>query len=366
MDITDSWPQIIAHTETSIIPGNLTTYPSKPFLSLKTREVKHLKSLNLKNALSDFGKNKYGKLCFLTLSINSKSINSLIGIESYNLIEKLSLQDNELSDVGLLVHLPNLYSIDISRNFICTIENMLPNRFLVFLNLSQNHLTSFPDIALFPHLIELNLSGNKIGVLKNSAKNRNLRSLSISNNQINSFQFCEQFSNLRILDISFCDFNDFEETGKFLGLETLKANSNNISTLKSMQNLKGLISLDFSQNQIRDLSEIYNLQDLEFLKSLNLNGNQCQSINFYLYLMVYSLPQLLVLDENKVTTNNKTETEVFFGKDVEARKAIFDRFLPQETFVDYRIYKIENVVVHKDCIDDFEEGGFECFDFSIV
>lgn len=123
--------------------------------------------------------------------------------------------------------------------------------------------------------------------------------------------------------------------------------------------------LDFADNQINDFGEVYLLQKLKYLTTLDLRGNPIREINFYRFLITYTLEQVLELDGEAITGKERVEADVFFGKDVEERKAIFKNILPEEKFIDYRTNDIENVVVHKELLNDVNIENLESFNFSL-
>lgn len=364
MNVNDDWKSILEMTQTSLLPGCLSTSVSEKVVEVSP-ESKDVRSLNPREVLCDFGRNKKGQYCFLSLVAEKRSLNSLQGIESFPLVERLNLESNALSDVSQLSSLPNLYNLNLSRNRLTAISYAALRPGLIYLNLSHNNLESFPDLSGFLYLRELDLSHNTLSQITSTAVNENLKVLKLSNNPIKNLSFCEQFKNLTTLEIANCNFETLEETDKAPRLETLKAPCNQIAKLTGISKLENLMNLDLGGNRVRDLSEVYNLQSLRFLKSLDLTDNPCQGINFYLYLLLYALPQLLVLDGTAVTTKSKAETDVFFGKDVEKRRAIFERHLPQETFVDYRINKVENVVIHRDLLEEVGESEVEVYNFAL-
>lgn len=364
MNVTNDWSLIVEHTEASTIPGNLSTsYAEKAFLEFQ--ESRSLELIDSRQCLSDFAKNRLNQFGFLTLIAEDFGLNSLEGIQKYSLIEKIILKKNDIADINLLKHLKNLYWVDLSFNSIRSIDSHCLNISVVVLNLSANHLSCFPDLSLFRHLRELDVSSNSLEKIVSTSVNMNLKVLKIQKNLISNFDECKEFSHLTSLDISFSNFNVFNESQKFPRLEQLIASSNNISDLSPIQNLLELTVLDLASNRIDDLGEVRNLQKLKYLRSLNLTDNVCLSLNFYLYLMIHTLPQLLILDGHEISVKDKTETEVFFGMDVESRKKIFENHLPQEQFVDYRIFKMDNVIVKKSVFKDFSAEEFQMYDFSV-
>lgn len=66
-------------------------------------------------------------------------------------------------------------------------------------------------------------------------------------------------------------------------------------------------------------------------------------IYIYLIQVLFSLPQLRILDGTQITPEELVKSESFYGLDLEERKEIFKKTLEEEEFVDRRINFIELV-----------------------
>jgi len=365
MKVTDDWGTVARLTATSVVPGNLSTANSEKTIAPEA-EVRSLASLDPKSILQSFGKNWKGKFGFLSLTAKDKGLNCLDGLSKYTLIEELDLSYNALVDASAIAGLPSLLILNLANNCLRSIDTRAFRHSIAFLDLSNNQLDDFPDLSLFPSLQEVNLAANNLKSVTCSAESRALKRLNLSYNNIVGFEGCLDFPNLTHLKVTHAQLTSLDWVARFPRLQSLSVANNGVTSLQGIEGLGDLSELNVARNGLKDISEVYRLQELPYLKVLDLDDNPCQEINFYLYLMCHALPQLLWLDGERLTEQAKAETDIFFGQDLDRRKTIFEKHLPQETFVDSRLYRVENVIVHKDLLEDFSQQEIETYEFKLT
>jgi len=125
-----------------------------------------------------------------------------------------------------------------------------------------------------------------------------------------------------------------------------------------MKYLVSLRNLDISANLIRNLKELDNVKSLDHLTCLDLSYNHCQKIKFYKIVMVYKLPQIRTLDGVDITPEDYVKAEIFYGQEVEQKKQIFKSILPEEEFIDRRIFTSHML----DPDSDTEPAEYDFFD----
>lgn len=336
-----------------------------PEQSPKVHSVEQLSKSVLQEGLSSFARNSQGVYAFLAMNLNQKGLTSLSGIQKYRHLERVSLRNNSLITVKELGQLPNLRHIDLAHNTVVSTQESLHEEQLISLDLSHNSLIQFPDVSRFVCLKELNLAFNTLKFFKNSEVNVNLQYLNLSGNQLNSLRNLMPMVGLQHLIVSNCGLTNFEGLETFTSLEKIDAENNKIGELGHLQQLENLIHLNIAHNLINDIGEVYCLQNLQFLGYLDTRGNPFECINFYKYLVLHALPQLIEFDGEVVSPHEKADTDVFFGKDLKDRQKIFEQYLPQEHFTDLRLYHIGNVVVHKTELEDVEDKAVETYDYTM-
>lgn len=118
----------------------------------------------------------------------------------------------------------------------------------------------------------------------------------------------EQIKNLNLWG------NDIEDVSilkDMPNIEILSLSVNKISTLKSFAYCKKLTELYLRKNLIQDLSEIRYLQNLPNLKVLWLWENPCAETPNYRENVLSVLPNLIKLDNQAVTTEEKTQASKY-------------------------------------------------------
>ena len=136
---------------------------------------------------------------------------------------------------------------------------------------------------------------------------------------------------------------------KLNGLDNLTAlielnlSKNSINRLKGLQGLSNLRYLYLSSNKISHCNQVAYLTDLPFLTELDFCFNDVQNKKFYRFQILYYIPELRKLDGQDVTHFEKVHADNLFGADLENKKEIFKAYLPEEEFVDRRLFLSEQI-----------------------
>ena len=70
---------------------------------------------------------------------------------------------------------------------------------------------------------------------------------------------------------------------------------------------------------------------------------------------MFYLPQLRSLDGQDVTHFEKVKADILFGADLENKKEIFKNFLPDEQFVDRRLFVAEQIDPESDSDEEMDK-----------
>jgi len=265
-----------------------------------------------------------------SLSVDTRVISDLTGIEDFTALETLSAQ-------GAIYHYPTAESDGLLKTL-----NVSKNINLTSLNCSINKLTSL-DISTNTKLNYLNCSGNKIASI-NLANNPNLAIAAVDNNLISTIDISKNQSltsfscaytkitsfdpsknpGLRLLNVNgnklpsldisnnsylytlYCDVNSFTSinVSKNYNLITLSCASNPITALDLSNNVL-LQTLDCSSTAITTLDLSKNLD----LKSLSIESTQLTAIDVSSNLKLESFSgrasKLKTLDLSKNTNLSK-------------------------------------------------------------
>ncbi|KAI1714348.1 leucine rich repeat domain-containing protein [Ditylenchus destructor] len=221
------------------------------------------------------------------------------------LLDEFIIESNKLQSLpdGILASLPNLKTINLSRNQLTGLPQGGPNQFeaavtvnvehnsiskipfgifskatgLTKLNLKENELTALPlDFGTWTSLTELNVSNNELTELPSDIdKLVNLEVLVLSTNQLKKLP--SQIGSLRKLRELDLEENELEcipsDIGFLTSLTKLWVQSNRLSSLpRTIGNLSNLQDLRVGENMLTFIPE--EIGHLESLKSLYLNDNQ--------------------------------------------------------------------------------------------
>ncbi|GMR53685.1 hypothetical protein PMAYCL1PPCAC_23880, partial [Pristionchus mayeri] len=165
----------------------------------------------------------------------------------------------DLSSNGLfaLPH-PKLFpfctKLDMSDNEMSRLSSLLPlSKQLTHLNVSRNKLNNISNIISFPMLKDLNLSSNQITEIPNFECTLIL--LDLSHNRLTHLPPLSSLHNLQTLNLSGNEISDLSEASSFLPIS--------------------LEFLNISSNKIDVLSSLYHLSFLCDLRSLCISSNSC-------------------------------------------------------------------------------------------
>lgn len=163
--------------------------------------------------------------------------------------------------------------------------------------------------------------------------------------QNNAIEFIENLENLNIETLNLAQ----NKIKMISGLSTLKKltrfdlSRNDITKLKGLEQNEYLRFLDVSGNKIDKARQVSYIEELPLLTELDMSFNPIQERKCYRLQILYKIPQLRKLDGVEITAKEKVKAENLHGTDLEDRKMIFKALLPEETFVDRRIKRFEDV-----------------------
>ena len=297
----------------------------------------------IKKGLSTFGQTVDGSYSFLSCDISNQNLSTLNGIQNYPMLENLSCKGNFLENVTHIHKLKNLFFLDLSFNKITRIYSSRISNRLVTLDVSHNKLKKIPNLNNLPFLKVFRASHNCLSSLDN-IHHDHLEELILDNNRIACIKGLLHLPLLQSLDLSFNELFDISQLSSLENLQILRLNKNLITSLNSLQSLKMLIELELACNSISSLDEIFLLSTLPLLSALDLSMNFCQSLKFYRFQIIFMLPSLTVLDGQPVDPKEQVKADCFFDRFIDLEKNIFQEELPQEKFIDKRVF-MHNLVM---------------------
>lgn len=314
--------------------------PSDMLKLLINPNLSQSKSLSpqvIREGLSTFGQGVDGSYSFLCCDLSNNGLQTLEGLQGFSKLESLLCAGNLLKDISALQQLKNLFFLDLSRNKLTAVYSSNLSERLVTLDLSHNQLTKLPKLAPLPFLKILRASHNCLDAL-GEMTHPQLEQLDLSHNRISVIEGSLDLPLLESLDLSFNELSDVSALGRLHSLQTLCLNRNQISGLHALQSLEMLVELEMACNTVASLDEVALLAELPLLSALDLSMNFCQSLKFYRFQVVFMLPTLTVLDGQPVDPKEQVKADCFFDQYIGLEKAIFLEALPQEKFIDKRVF----------------------------
>jgi internalin A len=257
--------------------------------------------------------------------------NEIINLRLMDKLEVLSLQCNELSDVGTLTNFPKLTQLNLENNAITNLHplNSLTNldtlnlgwnsisdisplsdlRQLSVLNLNSNPLTNIEILAGLSELEKLELYDCQITNIAPLVGLTNLWSLYLGWNQISDTTPLESLQGLTYLNLSSNNLlkNALEPIGSLTNLTMLYLWNNEITNVMPLTGLSNLTQLNLGQNSASNASPLSSLSNLEYL---DLSWNGICDINF---LVGLTNLQWLHLEQNNITNIHSLITNAQSG-----------------------------------------------------
>ena len=345
--------------EKSIDPG-MENKIKKYELKKKKMQAKILIDAEIfKKGLKDFGTtyDNYNH-AYLGLDISGKELISVGGITNYKYLQKVDVSNNDLATLEQLSGLYHLTELNASHNKIEEIMDFDPPQNLEKVDYSYNIVTTIQNVEKNPFLKILLLSNNNISKIDGLSTCEFLEELDLSNNHIENIENLDPLGSCLIkLNLSSNKIKKISGLDNLTTLMELNLCQNEISRLKGLQGLENLRYLYLSSNKLSRCNQVAYLADLPFLTDLDFCFNDVQHKKFYRYQILYYIPQLRILDGQDVTHFEKVKADILFGADLENKKEIFNAYLPEEEFVDRRLFVAEQIDPESDSEGERLEDG---------
>ncbi|TRY66622.1 hypothetical protein DNTS_034059 [Danionella cerebrum] len=225
--------------------------------------------------LSSLGQTASGlQHTFLCFSAPGRDLNNISILCNYIHLQKLELPHNRIKDLSCVSQMPHLVILDASHNQLTDFFGFQPPRYLKEVNFSHNQMAAMKDLSAYSSLTKLNLDHNSFSAIRGLEKCKRLSNLSLAHNNI---------SRIRGLD--------------HLPLRELCLKGNAIHRIENLQTLHNL--------QISDIKEAAHLHNLTLLREIILLSNPVQDHEDYRLAVIFLLQQLILLDKQTVTAEEK-------------------------------------------------------------
>ncbi|KAM7367131.1 hypothetical protein PAMP_015055 [Pampus punctatissimus] len=246
------------------------------------------------------------------LSLPSRNLRDVSILSSYVHLQKLELphnkiKDNRFSEISGLEHCCRLTHLSLAHNKISKISGLdklpLTDLCLVGPPVSRTALSA----SLFP-----SPSQHRPGASRDHCSHPPPLTAALC--QATCLARAGRGA-ARQLDNNFSQWNERgNQLVRIEGLENLKSlqgldlSLNRITSLSGLQNLHLLGSINLEKNLINEIQECKHIHGLSLLRDLNLLGNHVQEQPDYRLSVVFLLQHLMVLDQEKVTVEEKVSS----------------------------------------------------------
>ncbi|XP_031169528.1 leucine-rich repeat and guanylate kinase domain-containing protein isoform X2 [Sander lucioperca] len=239
------------------------------------------------------------------LSLPSHDLNDISVLCNYVHLQKLELPHNKIKDLSCVSHMPYLVILDASHNDISSFFGFQPPKNLKEVNLSHNRMTKMKDLSAYSSLSHLDLGYNCLSEISGLEQCCKLTHLNLAHNRISRISGLDSPVLLTHLCLRGNQLKRIEGLENLKSLQVLDLSLNRITSLSGLQNLHLLGSINLEKNLISEIQECKHIHDLFLLRDLNLLGNSVQEQPDYRLAVVFLLQHLTVLDQDKVTAEEK-------------------------------------------------------------
>ncbi|EAE8347331.1 LPXTG cell wall anchor domain-containing protein [Listeria monocytogenes] len=210
-----------------------------------------------------------------SLTLTSKGISSLEGMNYLANLDYLSLSSNQVSDISPIASLTNLETLILSGNQVSDISPLVRLTNLNILQLSENPIRDISSLSNLKNLQALDINSAQVSDVAPLAGLTNLRSLGLYNNKLSNLSGIKNLLQLRSLNIGKNNLTNLDGLKELRSLGVLYAEENQINDLNGLSALTNLFVLELSKNQIADVAPLAGLSSLQ---TLYLSNNQISDV----------------------------------------------------------------------------------------
>lgn len=250
------------------------------------------------------------KLKKLLLSLDEKTLKELDldefelkelpqSLKNFKNLEKLSIRDNQLTDISIVTQLPNLLQLDVSRNKLKNLpDNICKLKKIEKLDASFNNLEVLPsDFGNLTQLKELRVYNNEITFFPKSFQSlTNLDKLLVAGNPFVNLNYLPNH-----LEYDSLWNQDFDEDRYLLNLENIQFPENETNEIYFPEESaywleKELANFYLNEKICCDLQEEYQTKGFQELYELTLSDDTFQSDIAYEFEQLFEVLQHPKLD----------------------------------------------------------------------
>jgi internalin A len=217
------------------------------------------------------------------LSVDSKNISSLEGIQRLTGLETIIVHDTNISDLNPLSNLPNLKELLMSNNKITDVTPLSKVITLEYIKVIGNQIKDIKPLIKLTNLKHLAISNNPIQDISDLSQLLNLNILNCAGTQISDISPLSNLNNLYWMDLSRNHIEDVSPLSKMTSLNYVILDGNSISDVSSLSNCKFVERIDNSgvdsslflrNNKITNITGLAGIQ----IKVIDLENNNISDL----------------------------------------------------------------------------------------
>jgi internalin A len=270
-------------TEILLGPRLLLNYPRMPGHEISNLKVLGVFSRLKKLVIRAEGIKSISQIPILPeleiLELTSCGLFDLRGILNFRRLKHLNLNRNRLTKVDELLDLEELESLQLSYNRIADLGffyKWQPKLRTLKLAFNGERIgDEIGNISRIKTLESLDLSGNELGSIFPLSKLTGLKELYVSKNGIYDISPLRLLPSLQTVDLSWNGVEDISSLAKLKTLKTLLLKDNRINAINALSRLVSLEKLDVGKNKIESCKYLSGLSRLEWL---SLSRNELMDI----------------------------------------------------------------------------------------
>ncbi|XP_040928280.1 leucine-rich repeat and guanylate kinase domain-containing protein isoform X3 [Betta splendens] len=242
------------------------------------------------------------------LSLPSQNLSDVSILRNYAHLQKLELPHNKIKvDLSCVSHMPYLVILDASHNEIFSFFGFQPPKSLKEVSFSYNRMAKMKDLSACSYLSKLELDHNSFSEITGLEQCCRLSHLRLAHNRISRISGLGSLP-LTHLCLRGNQLERIEGLENLNNLQVLDLSQNRITSLSGLQNLCLLGSINLEKNLITEIQECKHIHDLLLLRDLSLLENPVQEQPDYRVSVVFLLQHLTVLDQEKITAEEKVSS----------------------------------------------------------
>jgi len=197
-------------------------------------------------------------------------------LESSKGVKTINLSNTKVEDISCLSAHTGIGEIDLSHTLVSDISYLAQNKGIQVVNLAHSKVKDIQGLSTCSNIRQLNLSGLGLNEISPIEACVEMRSLNLSNNELVDLAPLYQMIYLEELDASFNKLTSLEGLENATVLETVVLNNNMIEDIRVLEKSSETLKNLYAQHNL--LKDNLILKTFVALEKINLSDNQIRNI----------------------------------------------------------------------------------------